>query len=446
MTPAQKLILMSPGNPYGLPGLAARYSLDGAQSDSTFLLDGTRVVLVADRSGNSAENCLVLNGVSGNYAIRVDAAAVDISSDIDIRSRAAASSWASGSVQTLVSKWTGSSNAYMLRVSATGALQLSLSQDGSTATTATSSQVLGVSALAETWARATWRASDGRVQFFTSPDGQTWTQLGTDQTIALASIANATAEVIVGARNSGVTEVFSGRIYRAQIRNGIDGTIVFDADFTRVPKLAADFVESSSNAATVTINTSGDTGARICGARDLYQGTSTKQDVTSIAADGRRISTFDGSNDYRKSAPFPANQPRTRFTVFSQVGWTSTDVLWDGNATDSAKLHQVTGSPRLTLNAGSDGPTLTTFATGTRAVAVEVLDTTNSSLGRNRDEPNIADAGSGTPGAITIGAGGGGSNPANITFCERLEYTGALSLATRRRIAAYLMRKWGIPA
>ena len=46
----------------------------------------------------------------------------------------------------------------------------------------------------------------------------------------------------------------AGKLYRAQIRNGLDGTLVFDADLTAKTCGARTFTESSSNGATVTVN------------------------------------------------------------------------------------------------------------------------------------------------------------------------------------------------
>jgi hypothetical protein len=70
-------------------------------------------------------------------------------------------------------------------------------------------------------------------------------------------IADTTSPLELGAYQGGATSLLVGRVYRAQVRNNVldDGTgIVFDADFSAKAVGANTFVESSTNAATVTIN------------------------------------------------------------------------------------------------------------------------------------------------------------------------------------------------
>jgi hypothetical protein len=88
--------------------------------------------------------------------------------------------------------------------------------------------------------RATWRASDGRVQFFTSTnDGQSWQQLGSDAAFEFppASINAGTAPLWIGVRDDpdgNQTNRFAGRVRRAEVRDGIDGTVVASPDFRTV--------------------------------------------------------------------------------------------------------------------------------------------------------------------------------------------------------------------
>jgi hypothetical protein len=62
----------------------------------------------------------------------------------------------------------------------------------------------------------------------------------------------------LGGQNSGLAVNLSGKLYYVQILNGIGGTVVLDADFTTgiTSGGQTSFTESSSNAATVTINRS----------------------------------------------------------------------------------------------------------------------------------------------------------------------------------------------
>ena len=94
MTTAQKLAMRAAAwTPYTLPNFAARYDLSGAAADATYLLNSGNAQLLADRSGNSAVNGLVLNAVNGNYASAPDAAPLRITGDIDLRGYGALPTW-----------------------------------------------------------------------------------------------------------------------------------------------------------------------------------------------------------------------------------------------------------------------------------------------------------------------------------------------------------------
>jgi hypothetical protein len=179
---------------------------------------------------------VTLPGTSGNYISTPSSAALSIAGDIDIRIQAA-KVWSSTTVQRLVTKYnTGAGlRSYLLDMSATaGTPRLILSADGTANTIATASAAVPFADNAIGWVRVTWRQSDGRVQFFTSTDGVTWTQLGTNQTIAIASIKTNTTLVNVGASDNGTVNPLNGKVYYAEIRNGIGGTVVGSFDPSQV--------------------------------------------------------------------------------------------------------------------------------------------------------------------------------------------------------------------
>jgi hypothetical protein len=82
--------------------------------------------------------------------------------------------------------------------------------------------------------------------------------LGTDKTIAYASIFDSTAVLEIG--SAATASPFQGDIHRARILNGIGGTVVFDADFTSIQDDTFAFRESSANLAIVR-NTNGTNSA-----------------------------------------------------------------------------------------------------------------------------------------------------------------------------------------
>lgn len=269
-------------NPRALPNLAAWYDASVTASTTSDLLriDGSnRVSLIADRSGNSGTNCLCLNGASGQRATQADAAVLRVSGDIDLRCEARLASWASGAIQVFLSKNTGAAGtyAYAFYITAAGTLTLAISTDG-TALSLPAATANLTDTFTRRWVRVTRAAASGNTNFFTSTDGVTWSQLGSANVASTAgNIFAGTAELHFGAQGTG--SVVNGNIFSCQVRSGIDGTIVSNPNFATFTKLASSGTESSANAATVTINSSGDLGARISGERDLVQLTAAKQPI-----------------------------------------------------------------------------------------------------------------------------------------------------------------------
>jgi hypothetical protein len=149
--------------------------------------------------------------------------------------------------------------------------------DGSTTVTALSTVAPTIADGETLWIRATLSvASNYTVIFYTSTDGITWTQLGTTVTgVGATSIFSGTSPIEVGSVNGG-TSTARGKFFRAQVLNGINGTVAFDANFENsiTSLLQTTFTESSTNGATVTINRSGSTfrSAGVIDAGYLYPG------------------------------------------------------------------------------------------------------------------------------------------------------------------------------
>lgn len=246
-------------------------TITGANTFNTFNIGSGRILTMPASTTNTFTTWNVnganngydyFPGVTSNYASTPDAAAVSVTGDIDIRIRVAADDWTPASAGYFMSKAiTGGQFSYDLQlVAATGKLTLRTSPDGVTLVSATSSLAPTITDGSVLWIRVTRRVSDGRVQFFTasgaltSPVAADFTQLGTDQTISSgAGIFDGTDQLAIGAQSGGGTPL-AAKFYRAQLYNGIDGTLVFDADFTTKAFGANSFTESSTNAATVTIN------------------------------------------------------------------------------------------------------------------------------------------------------------------------------------------------
>lgn len=164
-------------------------------------------------------------------------------SDLDIRVRVSLDDWTPTVFEALLSKWnTGGGYSYMFGVNPSGSLTLGLGSAGGAATAtsfASSTVATNIPDTATFWVRVTWRASDKRVQFFTSPDNLIWTQLGIDRTNTRFAIYDSTTALDIG-RDGNNSEYVAGVIYYVDIRNGIDGTQIIAFNPAAPPWVAGD--------------------------------------------------------------------------------------------------------------------------------------------------------------------------------------------------------------
>lgn len=200
----------------------------GLRTD-TGATNGTGVAL-----GYSGEDHVVLSGASGTYASTPDAAALDIVGDLDLRVRVAMNDWTPAAESTLIAKYTATGNqrSYGLAVTTGGNLIFRWSENGTAEKTATSSVATSFTDGTAHWVRATidvdTGATDAAITFYTSEDGTTWTQLGAVQANggATTSIFASTAVLELGGQTLGTVNRLAGKIFSAQVRSGIGGTVV----------------------------------------------------------------------------------------------------------------------------------------------------------------------------------------------------------------------------
>ena len=206
-------------------------------------------------------NYLYLPGINGNYASSPDSNALDITGDLDVRVKVALDDWTPGSANLLLAKWSGSGNySYYLYINSGGAPSIQWSPNGTDTSKSATGATLNLKDGSIKWVRWVLDVDNGAGgndnKFYTSDDGINWTQLGSTITQSgTTSIYAGTAPLELGSYNGGSTTM-TGKLYRAQVFNGIGGTLAFDANFESgiTSGLQTTFVESSSNAATVTIN------------------------------------------------------------------------------------------------------------------------------------------------------------------------------------------------
>lgn len=395
------------------PGLAARYSA----KETAGLITDTGIKLWADKSGNSSTNAFVSDGAASNTATSPN---VSTTGSRTFAFDVALTDYTPAADRVLVNKLSGN-DGHSITLLTTGVVRLRVG-NGASVTNVDSTAALSITDLARGQFTIVW--TDGVGASFTQNGAALGTAVAAAVTMTNAAVANT-----LWALTAGVFYSYTCGTYNF-IPSG-------------AAKLATSFVAPTTGE-TWTINTSGVTGARISGARDLYQGTAANQPILTIAAAGNYL-TWDGVNDYLKAAAFGLPQPASFYFVGTQETFTNADRIYDGNASASALLFQDTTTPNVSIFAGSTVGTLTAWALQTKAVIASVFNGASSSNRLNRTAAVTGNAGAGTPNGFTLGCNGAGSSQfGNITAQEVLVYSGAHDTATQNRIIAELGRRWGI--
>lgn len=203
---------------------------------------------------------LVLTGVSGGYASTPDAAALDITGDIDMRAVLAFPNYASGATQTILAKWNTTANqrSYGFQLSGTGNLRVIASTAGTGTITIDSTVTLpslGIAGGDLIAVRATRVAATGTVTFYIGSDPVlspgSWEPIGAAVVSTTGNLFAGTAILEVGANTSGTLSRATGTVPMAQVRNGISGTIVANPNFGRQATGATSFNDSTGKTWTV---------------------------------------------------------------------------------------------------------------------------------------------------------------------------------------------------
>lgn len=197
-------------------------------------------------------------GGASDGASTPDHASLDITGDIDIRVDQTMNSTALGG---LAGKYetTGEQRSWAFWFESSLSLFFRWSPDGTltNAITVSSSQVPLYQSL-RTAFRVTLDVDNGSggytVRFYTAPsiDGE-WTMFDEEVTTSgTTSIFSSTTEVTVGRTNDLSAGGWDGKIHAAEIRNGIDGTVVANPDFRAEPPGTTSFADSSGRTWTLT--------------------------------------------------------------------------------------------------------------------------------------------------------------------------------------------------
>lgn len=196
---------------------------------------------------------LVLTGASGN-ASTPDAAALDITGDIDIRAVIAFPDYSSGTLQTIIAKYmtTGDQRSYDLRVNATGNLQFVFSVNGTAGNTATATTTLYDAGKADgdlIAVRVTRVAATGAITFYIGSEPvlqpDSWETTGAVISGTTGNLFAGTAPLEVGSANNGAGDRATGTVVMAQVRSGINGTIAANPNFAQQPTGTNSFADST---------------------------------------------------------------------------------------------------------------------------------------------------------------------------------------------------------
>jgi hypothetical protein len=279
---------------------------------SSLELDASnRCQLIADKSGNSSDNCLVLPGVSGNYASSTayipTGGVTRYEVDVNITNLTLTH------VHAAVYNSTGDNRCWLLtRVVTTGICRFTFSTDGTT--TVINSATDSLPAGATHWAvDVDW--DNGTVDFEYNLDaGAGWEALGTQVAFAPAvPYVLSTAPLTVGAYGTAGSVAFAdGNFSFVKIYQ--DSTLVRNCDNTSATKLAASFVAPTTGETWTINSTAIALPARIHGARDLYMGTAASQPYYA-AWEGSNYGYLNGVVGNRFTSPYDATYAITTGSI-----------------------------------------------------------------------------------------------------------------------------------
>jgi hypothetical protein len=212
------------------------------------------------------QSYLSLPGVAGAYASTPDSAALDVTGDLELVVRVAADDWTVGvsSQRILMAKYNAAgSNSWFLSARSGGNFDFTHSANGTVDISGISDFINFINGTTY-WIKVTLDVDDGAgnhvKRFYYAFDQETepttWRLASTVTTAGTTSVFAGTSVLEIGSLATGTLQNLAGKVYRAIVRNGIGGTTVFDANFSTSLTAAGQtsFTESSSNAATVTIN------------------------------------------------------------------------------------------------------------------------------------------------------------------------------------------------
>jgi hypothetical protein len=189
------------------------------------------------------------SGVAGNYLSTPNAAANQITGDIEIVSKIDYKN--NATLQTIVDKSNGTAFNYSLYIDGSNVPKFIYSVLGVVETAICSSNI---GASFNGYIKATRTFVNGVFKFFTSSDGITYTQLGTDISGTIGLLDSNSHPVTIGILQPS-SFPFQGKIYRATISNSIGGAPVVDFNPSQYNAATSQTQWTSTTGEVWTINT-----------------------------------------------------------------------------------------------------------------------------------------------------------------------------------------------
>jgi hypothetical protein len=218
------------------------YSCSGASGDVEQTTAASQPLLLV----HSGANYWFTSGVNGNNCI---ASGTDstITGDIEVIAKININDIASGTYQTIISKY----GQYMLEYFGSNGLfyfYYELSGGVTNASTTVTLASMGISSKQDFYLKVNRTQSNGNVNYYISTDGINYTQMGATISNVSGAIVNSNIDVLIGTRST--FNNFTGKIYRVTVAKSIGGAPVVDFNPSQY---------NAANSQTQWVSTSGET-------------------------------------------------------------------------------------------------------------------------------------------------------------------------------------------
>lgn len=229
----------------------------------------------------NGQNYVYFPGGAGNIITCPDAAALDITGDLDLRVRVAPATWTPSTTNRLITKWGAAGTYSFLLSTGTTVPVFTWSNDGTAQLSRSATAAVPTAAGELVWLRVTLDVDNGAaghtVSFYTSTQEfpTSWAALGSPVvTAGTTSIYASNSDVTFGAIPGPGSSQLVGRMYRAQVWKGIEesgGTKVLDWDAGNITGGAAtSFTATTGQTLTIGRATSGRRTVAVTGSVWLF--------------------------------------------------------------------------------------------------------------------------------------------------------------------------------